>query len=431
MRIAHLVAGAGGMYCGSCLQGAALARAMRQLGEDATVSALYTPLRTDEADAAGTIHFGGINVALQQTAGLFARLPRWLLRQLDRPALLRLAARLGGSVDPARVGRLCVSMLQGEEGRQRVELERLVTWLAETVQPEVVHCNTVLLCGAAREIRRRLGAVVVASLGGEETFLERLPEPSRSEALSLLRNRAVEVDALCAPNRVYADFMADYLAVPRDRIAVVRPGIDASGLAPLDCPPALPRGERVIGFLGRITPDKGLHLLVEAMPALAAAGFAALRVRAAGYLAPQDRPYLASIRARADALGMGDHFEYLGEVDRTGKAAFLQSLDGLCLPAMHPEAKGLPALEGWACGVPLIAPRHGAFPELLEHADGGVLFAPGDAAALAAAAAELLADEEHARARGRRGQAAVLDHYCVSRMAAETLAIYRRLLAER
>ena len=76
---------------------------------------------------------------------------------------------------------MTVSMLQGESGHQRKEVEKLVAWLQE-IRPDVVHLNNVMLLGPAREIRRRLGVPVVCSLTGEDVFLEKLLEPHYSAA---------------------------------------------------------------------------------------------------------------------------------------------------------------------------------------------------------------------------------------------------------
>ena len=66
-RIAYLTAGAGGMFCGSCLHDNALAKALGQLGWDVSLIPLYTPIRTDEQDqSVDQVFFGGINVYLQQ-----------------------------------------------------------------------------------------------------------------------------------------------------------------------------------------------------------------------------------------------------------------------------------------------------------------------------------------------------------------------------
>ena len=120
MKIAYITAGAGHMYCGSCLRDNALAMALRGAGHDVQLIPTYTPTRTDEANLShGRVFLGGINVFLQQHTALFRRTPRVLDRLLDSPALLRLATRWGVSVDPAQLGALTVSMLHGPAGFQR------------------------------------------------------------------------------------------------------------------------------------------------------------------------------------------------------------------------------------------------------------------------------------------------------------------------
>ncbi len=209
-------------------------------------------------------------------------------------------------------------------------------------------------------------------------------------------------------NRGYADFMSEFLPVPRDRIAVIRPGLNLQGHAAAGRP--RPRVDRppTIGYLSRICPDKGLHLLVEAWRLLAVdAELPAVRLRAAGYLDPADRPYLDDLLRQAASAGLGDRCEFLGELDRPGKIAFLQSLGLLSVPSVCRESKGLAVLEAWANGVPAVLPDHGAFPEMVADTGGGLLFEPGDAASLAAAVKRMILDPQLAADCGRRAQEAV------------------------
>ena len=159
------------MYCGSCLHGNTLAAALSAAGQDCTLAPMYAPLRTDEESVSiGRIAFGGINVYLQQHSAIFRHTPWALDHLLDSPGLLRWATSRSASVRPEQLGPLTVSMLEGEQGRQRKEVEKLVQWLAD-VRPDVVHLNNVMLVGVAREIIRRLGAAVVCSLTGRGRFL--------------------------------------------------------------------------------------------------------------------------------------------------------------------------------------------------------------------------------------------------------------------
>jgi glycosyltransferase involved in cell wall biosynthesis len=438
MRIVSIVAGAGGMYCGTCLHASTLVAALRRAGEDALLVPAYTPVRDEEEDhvATGRVVFGGLNVYLQEKSALARHSPWFLDRLLDHPALLRWLGRRGGSTRPESLGPLCVSMLQGEEGRHRKELRKLLDWMQRELRPEVMHLSTTLLVGMARQITRSLGVPVVSTLSGEDSFVDRLPEPYASQARAVLRERCRELAALVALNRYYADFMAKYLTVPRERIHVVSPGLNLAGhrtpsqapeLAAEAGPPAGP----TIGFLARICPDKGLHVLAEAFALMAGdSQLPPARLVAAGYLADADRQYLAQIRSSLAARGLADRFEYRGCLERREKIAFLQSLDVMCLPTVLPEPKGLPAIEAWANGVPVVASDHGAFPELVGDTGGGLLVEPGNVPALADALRELIRDPGRAAQLGRRGQAAVYSRYHADRMAQDTIALYRRVLGQ-
>jgi glycosyltransferase involved in cell wall biosynthesis len=427
MRIVYITAGAAGMYCGSCLHDNTLAAALAALGEDVLLVPTYTPLRTDEANVSiGRVFFGGINVYLQQKSALFRRTPWWLDRLLDHPALLERLARRAASVDPVRLGAMTVSMLRGEAGYQRKELEKLAHWLVSEVKPEVVHLSNTMQCGMARLLRRGSGPIV-CQLSGEDLFLEKLPPPHYDEARALLRERAADVDAFVAINHYYADFMADYLAADRSRVHVISHGLRLEGHGTRsEKPPGEPR---VIGFLARICADKGLHLLVEACEQLAGReDLPPFVLRAAGYLGEADRSYLEAIEGRVAGGKLAGRFQYVGELNRAEKIAFLQSLDVLSTPTVYRESKGLPALEAMANAVPVVLPAHGSFPEMIADTGGGLLHRPHDSADLAGRLAELLRDGARAQQLGLAGQQAVHERYDAATMARNTLDLYRRMV---
>jgi glycosyltransferase involved in cell wall biosynthesis len=427
MRIAYLAAGAAGMYCGSCLHDNTLAAALLELGEDVLLVPIYTPIRTDERDVSEPrVFFGGINAYLQQKFALFRRTPRWLDGWLDSPRLLRLVAGRGLSVDAAKLGDLTISMLRGEQGNQRKELDKLVDWLVDEVQPDVVHLSNALMLGLPRLIAARCGPPVVCSLSGEDIFLEKLPAPYYGEARKLLRERAQEVDAFVALNNYYADYMADYLSVPRERIEVIPHGLELEGHG--DHVAKKPGEPLRVGYLARVCPEKGLHLLVEACEMLAQrSDLPAFELHAAGYLGAGDRPYWEAIERRVAAGSLRSRFRYWGEVDRAGKIEFLRHLDVFSTPTAYRESKGLPALEAWANGAAVVVPAHGAFPEMMAATGGGLLHQPLDGADLAAKLADVLADPRRAEELGRAGQAAVRARFHAPAMAQATLALYQRL----
>ena len=427
MRIAYITAGAAGMYCGSCLHDNTLAAALLDLGEDVILIPTYTPLRTDESDVSiNRVFFGGINVYLQEKLPLFRRTPWWMDRLLDHPALLNVLSRRAGSVDPRQLGDMTVSMLRGEAGHQRKEVEKLVHWLLTDVKPDVVHLSNSMQIGMARLIRERCGPPVVCQLSGEDIFLEKLPPPHYDRARALLRERAADVDAFVTLNNYYADFMSDYLAVDRARVRVIPHGLQLKGHGSrIEKQPGAPQ---IIGYLARICEDKGLHLLVEACEKLAnRSDMPPFELHAAGYLSASDRSYLENIQRRTVAGQLAGRFKYVGELDRPGKIAFLQSLDVFSTPTVYRESKGLPALEAMANAVPVVLPDHGSFPELIADTKGGLLHRPHDATDLADKLAELLRDPVRAAYVGLLGQVAVQDRYHAGAMAEQTLALYRQL----
>lgn len=425
MRIAYITAGAAGMYCGSCLHDNTLARAMQLQGHEVLLIPTYTPIRTDEVDVSQRrVFFGGINVYLQQKLRLFRHTPWWLDRWLDSPRLLNWVTRGAASVDPTQLGDMTVSMLRGEQGNQRKELDKLVTWLLKDVKPQVVHLSNTMQLGFARLLAERCGPPVVCALSGEDIFLEKLKSPYYEQARQLLRERASDVDAFVSLNTAYADFMADYLAVDRRRIRVIPHGLDLQGHAMVEPPARL-----TIGFLARICHDKGLHLLVEACEEVARQRpDLDFQVRAAGYLGNSDRPYLEQITAQAASGPLAGRFEYVGELDRAEKIRFLQSLSIFSLPTVYRESKGLPVLEALANGVPVVLPRHGSFPEIVADTGGGLLHEPLDTADLAATLIALADDPVQRSTLGRTGHTAIADRYHAGRMAERTLALYDELI---
>jgi glycosyltransferase involved in cell wall biosynthesis len=429
MRIAYIAAGAAGMYCGSCLHDNTLAKALLARGEEVLLVPTYTPLRTDAQDVSlPRVFFGGINAYLQQLSPLFRHTPRWFDKIFDHPALLRLASKSGGNIDPAQLGGLTVSMLRGEQGNQRKELEKLADWLVDEVQPEVVHLSNSMLLGMARRIAERCGPPVICALSGEDIFLEQLRPPYYQQARELLRERAAEVQAFTALNNYYANFMSEYLAVPRSRVHVIPTGLEVADFTP---PPGHQRATPArIGYLARICPEKGLHLLIEACELLAEdSSLPAFELVAAGYLGERDRKYLTGLDQRASEGPLRGRFKYLGEVDRAGKVALLQSLTLFSTPTVYRESKGLPTLEALAAGVPVVQPAHGSFPELVTDTGGGLLCEPNNPRDLTGKLAQLLRDPNEAQRMGSAGQAAVQARYNADRLAEETLGLYRKLIA--
>ena len=120
-----------------------------------------------------------------------------------------------------------------------------------------------------------------------------------------------------------------------------------------------------------------------------------------------------------------DRFEYAGELDRASKIAFLQSLDVMGVATMYHESKGLSVLEVAGQRRAGRRPRHGSFPEILEHTGGGLLCEPENPADLAAKLREFVLNPALVDDHGRQGREAIFQHYSAAQMAAQ----HRRFIA--
>jgi glycosyltransferase involved in cell wall biosynthesis len=428
MRVLYITAGAAQMYCGSCLRDNALASELLARGHDVMLVPLYTPTLTDEPNVSGErIFFGGISVYLEQHSAIFRHTPRLLDRLWDSRLALKLAARNSIQTSPKMLGELTVSMLKGEEGNQRKELEKLLDWLRGEPPFDVVSLPYTLLIGLAGPLREALGRPVCCTLQGEDLFLEGLPEPYRSESLRLIRGCVPQVERFLAVSRYYADFMPGYLGIPAEKMSLVPLGINLQGYemrAPRE------KGSPfTVGYFARVAPEKGLHLLAEAYVRMREGlGAREARLEVAGYLGAEHKGYLRGVERRMEEAGLAAEFNYRGVLDREGKIEFLRGLDVLSVPATYDEPKGIFLLEAMACGVPVVQPRRGAFTEVVERTRGGLLVAPDDATSLAAGLLRIMQDPALASELSANAFQNVRVHYAVEHMADRALEIYEDVL---
>lgn len=421
------------MYCGSCLRDNALASELLRQGHDVTLLPLYTPPKTDEPSVSSDkVFFGGISVYLEQQSAIFRHTPRWLDKLWDSSFALKAAAKRSIAVDPDSLSELTISILKGELGHQRKEIGKFIDWLKTQPKPplgfEVVDMQNSMLIGLAKPIKEVTGLPICCTLQGEDLFLDGMREPYHSQARELIHEQTKYVDAFIAVSGYYADFMAGYLGIPREKIHVVPLGINLTDYQmhaarkPRDGEPF------TIGYFARVAPEKGLHVLAEAYRLLRRrADFPPAKLEAAGYLAPEHKPYLQEVEAKMRAAGLAEEFHYHGEVEREAKLNFFRNVDVLSVPTTYAEAKGLSVIEAMAGGVPVVQPRHGSFPEIIERTGGGLLCEANDPASLAETLYSLWKNPELAADLAKRGAAGVRGHYTVQQMAERAIEVYASL----
>jgi len=428
MRITYLAPGTGGtFYCQNCMRDAALARALRKHGHELTLVPVYLPILIDAEHINNDVpvFFGGINVYLQQLSGIFRYTPRWIDKWFDTDWMLRMAAQREGSTEAAGLGPLTLSMLEGEHGRQKKELDRLLDWLEEHEKPEMIHLSNSLLTGMAAQIKERLKVPVVCTLQDEENWLDGINPPYDKRCWDAMTRCASDIDAFISVSQWYGDEMCGRMKLDESQMNVVHLGIELDDREPApvaDSPP-------VLGYLSKMCRSLGLGVLVDAFLELKKhPELKDLQLRATGGMHGPDFNFLDELRAKLTQHGVEHDVEFIDEFDLARRREFLRSLTVLSVPADEGEAFGLYIIEALSEGVPVVQPRAGGYPEVLERTGGGMLYDVGDTEALVKSLETLLLDPARARALGREGRENVYRDFGVDTMANGVAKVYESLV---
>jgi glycosyltransferase involved in cell wall biosynthesis len=172
-------------------------------------------------------------------------------------------------------------------------------------------------------------------------------------------------------------------------------------------------GRPLLGAVGRLSPEKGQRVLVDAF------SHVRRRVPGARLVVVGDGPEEASLRRQVETLGLGRDVTFMG-LRRDGQQ-IIAALDALALPSF---SEGMPnvLLEAFAYGTPVVATRVGGVPDMVSDGDSGWLVPAGDAHALAAALVEALADPSEARRRAARSRSILAERFTVETQARAWLA---------
>jgi len=420
MHVAIITAGGAGMFCGSCMQDNTWARGLIATGTQVTLIPTYTPIRVDEPNQSQSrVFLGGINVYLNAKSRLWAGLPHWMKSWLDTPWIIHQLTRFGVSNDAAELGDLTLIMLAGGEGPIRSAGEELARYIGRELKPDIVVFSNALLSGCLPQIKTEFSGPVVCMLQGDDVFLDALPDSHRSRAIAAVSEKARGFYGFLTHSKFYRDRMAAMLSLPIEKFRTIPLSID---LKPHTGTP----GERVgqpftIGYFARLAPEKGLHHLLAAFELLHAQ-HPEVRLRIGGYEPAQHRTYIAAQKKRATRFG--ESVQFIGSPNTIAeKVAFYRSIDVLSVPTDFEEPKGIPVLEAWANGVPVVQPAAGAFPELIgAHGEGGLLVRHRNAEALADVWSRLLRDLPELLRLGHAGYNKVREHHSQEAVARATLA---------
>lgn len=424
MKVVNIVPGFGGtFYCGNCLRDSAYVKSLKAEGHEAITLPLYLPLTSKDYTPENDIpvFYGAVNIYLGQNFRLFRRMPKWLHNFFNSPFILRYAAKKSGSTRATGLEEMTISMLKGADGFQKDELDELIYFLKHHEKPDVVHLSNALLLGLARKIKDELQIPVICSLQDEDVWVDAMDEPYRSQIWKLMGQKALDTDALVAVSDFFAKQMKQKMSIPDEKLHVVHIGVDPSKYSVKTPNPDVP----TIGYLSRLNKENGFEILVDAFIRLKEnPKFSNAKLKVTGGKTGDDDKFINRQVDKLKRKGFQNAIEFIEDFRTESLGSFFEGLTLLSVPVLEGEAFGLYQIESLASGIPLVQPRLGAFPEIIEASGGGVIYQPNTAEVLAQKLAEVLSNPEQIKLMSIKGRKSVEEKFNTSILIQRMIEVY-------
>jgi len=428
LKIVNIVPGFGGtFYCGNCLRDSGYTKSLIKLGHDAMMLPIYLPLTLEHGVEENTtpIFYGAVNIYLKQNFKIFKNMPHWLENFFNSSSILRYAAKKAGSTRTEGLEEMTISMIMGKDGNQNTELQELIDFLKTESKPDVVHLSNALLIGLAKQIKEQLNIPVVCSLQDEDVWVDAMNDHYRPIVWDLMSKKAENVDAFISVSDYYADEMKQKMHIPESKMHVVPIGLDSS-LYKFSEPVSSPQ---VIGYMSRMYEEHGFGILIDAFINLKKMPqHKDVLLKLSGGYTADDKKFIKKQIKKLKAANVIDDVEFIDEYQPEHRYSFFNKLTLLSVPVLKGEAFGVYQLESLACGIPLVQPKLGAFPEIIEQTEGGVTYSPNTAEELTSAWDKVLNDNSLISKLSKTGHKKVLEKYNNDDINTRVLEIYKSLI---
>ncbi len=430
MIVVQIIPGSGGsFYCGNCLRDSKFVEALRKEGHQVVKVPMYLPLFANEDDAGEVpVFYGAISIYLKQRFPIFRKAPRWVDKLLNSKPMLKLAAGMAGSTDAQGLDEMTVSMLLGEDGKQREELEVMVDWIAEHLKPDVVHISNALLLGLAHKLREKIGVPVICSLQDEDVWVDVMKPSARQQVWELMHQKSVDVDAFIAVSKFFGDVMQDRMKIPAEKLHQIYLGVDPVEYRYQNSS----EKPRTIGYISRMCSENGYDIVIDAFIRLKQQpGFDDVKLMVTGGFTPADTKYIKMLKRRIARAGLQQWVDYQFEAIGQPGDEFFSKVAVASVPVRNGEAFGLYLPELMSAGIPVVQPALGAFPEIVTLSGGGTVYEPNTPEALAEAWAKMLSNTDDLSRYSQQARAGVEKFFNIYDHTREMIELYQSLLEKK
>lgn len=426
MNIIQIIPGSGGsFYCGNCLRDSKYFNALRAEGHQVTKIPMYLPLFADEHDIAEIpIFYGAISLYLKQVYPIFRKAPKWVDKLLNSKPMMKMAASMAGSTRAKGLEDMTLSMLLGEQGQQKEELDQMVNWINEHCKPDIIHISNALLLGLAKRLKEKIGVPVLCSLQDEDVWIDPMQPQFQRKIWDLMHERSNDVDVLVSVSHFFSGVMKQKMNLPDEKVRVIHLGVDVNDykyISPKE-------KERNVGYISRMCHKDGFDIVVDAFIELKKKpGFDDVKLIATGGSTGDDAKFLKEQKQKLKENNLLGKFEIHPDFEGKEVNDFFKKVVIVSVPVRIGEAFGMYLLESMSSGVPVVQPALGAFPEIIEKSGGGVTYSPNTPKNLSETWADLLSNPEKLEKLSRDGYEGTKKYFNIHNHAAEIIGLYENL----
>ncbi len=429
MKVVYLITGSGGsFYCGNCYRDMLYVKAIRKVpGAAARAVPLYLPPdRQNVRDGfEKEVFFGAISMFLREKVAFLKNMPAFMDKIVDSVPLLKLAARQAGATRTEGYENLTLSMIEGDNAFRKHEVDRLVKYLMADGKPDVIHLSNALILGLARQIKQRMNVKIVCSLLNEDDWIDEMAEPYQGNAWKLIAKEAIHVDSFITPSSYSKELFRRKTGLDGSNVYIVPLGFDPAENEYGKTDNAKP----ALGYFSRVNAHNGFDKLVDAFIEIKEKDLVpGLTLHVCGGFTGDDKPFVAEqikkIKAHGFQKSVRIYAEFLGDK----KLEFFANVDVISVPVRKYDGYGLYILEVNGAGIPVVQPATGAFPEIVEMTEGGLIYSPDNNEELVRSLVGLLNNRALQKELGDKGKLNVRAKLSLDKMSLALSDIYNRLI---
>lgn len=303
--------------------------------------------------------------------------------------------------------------------------------LHDNVPYSLIHVHDWLTASAGIELKHAWKIPLVTTIHATERgrHHSHLPSETSHNINQLEWQVCFESWRLIVCSSYMAGELRRFFDVPLDKVTLIPNGVDVTPFESFWDERVrelrgrfAPNGERLLFYVGRITPEKGVQVLLQALPSILER-HPNVRLLVAGRNSEQMQPLV-------EELGIGEAVELLGFVDSETRDCLYRSVDAAVFPSLY-EPFGIVALEAMAAGCSVIASEVGGLAEVVDHRRTGLTVRANDSQSIAWAVDQIFTDPVQAQAMRARALQEVTRSYNWGAIAASTVDMYRAVEAQR